>query len=186
MRFSREFDVALISADFQGFAKHSRLFPSTELKVFTKTSEEKIFSSTSLNEVRSFYKVRLQTSNMYGSSLSNINAGILLCLIDEKGSVDEFVFAGPKLVKVEVLWISIESGQWRLGGVSLIILNKSQSSLGEDYGENFEYVGAKYDFNVDDILLGEGGDESMVELRPCLVTELSVPNVFMMLCNGVS
>ncbi|XVE78762.1 hypothetical protein DITRI_Ditri14bG0003900 [Diplodiscus trichospermus] len=150
---------------------------------------------------------------MYGSSLSNINAGILLCLIDEKGdsilqripaylliehsaesenmveperlyfqrgSVDEFVFEGPKLGKVQALWISIESGQWRLGGVSLIIINTSQSSLGEDYGENFEYIGAKYDFKVDDILLGGGGDESMVELRPCLITELSGPDVFMM------
>ncbi|XVE78761.1 hypothetical protein DITRI_Ditri14bG0003900 [Diplodiscus trichospermus] len=199
--------------DFQGFAKPSRLLPSTELKDCRETWEEKIFSFTSLNRARSFYKVKLRTSNMYGSSLSNINAGILLCLIDEKGdsilqripaylliehsaesenmveperlyfqrgSVDEFVFEGPKLGKVQALWISIESGQWRLGGVSLIIINTSQSSLGEDYGENFEYIGAKYDFKVDDILLGGGGDESMVELRPCLITELSGPDVFMM------
>ncbi|XWS52399.1 hypothetical protein CRYUN_Cryun11dG0067200 [Craigia yunnanensis] len=220
MRFIREFDVALISTpDFQGFAKPSHLLPSADLKVCTDSSKEKIISSTSLNGARSFYKVRLRTSNMYGSSLSNINAGILLCLIDEKGdsilqripaylliehsaesenmvepetlyfrrgSVDEFVFEGPKLRKVQALWISIESGQWRLGGVSLIILNTSQYSLGEDYGENFEYVGAKYDFKVDDVLLGEGGDESMVELRPCLVAELSGPNVFMMLSKGFS
>ncbi|EOY32326.1 Lipase/lipooxygenase, putative isoform 3 [Theobroma cacao] len=205
--------------DFQGFAKPSRLLPSTELKVCTETLGENFFSSTSLNGARSFYKVRLQTSRMYGSSLSNINAGILLCLIDEKGdsilqripaylliedpaklenvtepetlyfqrgSVDEFVFEGPNLGKVEALWISLESGQWRLGGVSLIILNASQPSFEEDYGENVEFIGSKYNFKVDEILLGEGGDESMVELRPCLVTELSGPNLFKMFSKGFS
>lgn len=204
--------------DFQGFAKPSRLLPSTELKFCTESSEEKIFSSTCLNGDRSFYKVSLQTSNMYGSGLSNINAGILLCLIDEKGdsilqripaylltknsaesenmvepetlyfqkgSVDKFAFEGPKLGEVQAFWISIESGQWRLGGVSLIILNRSQSALGKDFGEHFEYAGAKYDFKVDDIFLGEGGNGSMVELRPCLVTELSGPNV-MLLSKGFS
>ncbi|XVF04554.1 hypothetical protein REPUB_Repub05bG0093500 [Reevesia pubescens] len=205
--------------DFQGFSKPSRLLPSSELKFCTETSEEKIFSSISLNETRSFYKVRLLTSNMYGSSLSNLNAGILLCLIDERGdsilqripaylvienstesenmvepetlcfqrgSVDEFVFQGPKLGKIQALWISIESGQWRLGGVSLMVLNASQPSLWEDYGEKVEYVGVIYDFEVDDILLGEGGDESLVEVRPCLVTEFSGPNLFMMLSKGFS
>ncbi|KAB2015320.1 hypothetical protein ES319_D08G016400v1 [Gossypium barbadense] len=188
--------------DFQGFAKPSRLFPSTEPKTFTGALKENIFPSTGLDGARTLFKVRLQTSNMYGSSLSNINAGILLCLIDEKGdsilkripayllsehstelentvvpetlhfqrgSVDEFVFEGSELGKVQALWIGIESGQWRLGGVSLVILNPSRSSS----GGNFEHIGAKYDFEVDDMLLGEGGDESMVELRPCLVSKLS-------------
>ncbi|TYI12837.1 hypothetical protein ES332_A08G016500v1 [Gossypium tomentosum] len=160
--------------DFQGFAKPSRLFPSTEPKICTEALKETIFPSTGLDGARTLYKVRLQTSNMYGSSLSNINVGILLCLIDEKGdsilkripayllsehsmelentmvpetlhfqrgSIDEFVFEGSELGKVQALWIGIESGQWRLG--------------------------------VDNILLGEGGDESMVELRPCLVSKLS-------------
>lgn len=31
------------------------------------------------------YTVKLQTSSIYGSGLSNLNAGILLCLIDENG-----------------------------------------------------------------------------------------------------
>ncbi|GMI74277.1 hypothetical protein like AT1G55280 [Hibiscus trionum] len=191
--------------DFQGFAQPSRLLPSTEPKVYTDASKEKI--PTGFNGARAFYMVRLQTSNMYGSSLSNINAGILLCLIDEKGnsilqripaslfieskntvnpeslhfqrgSVDEFVFAGAELGNVRALWIGVESGQWRLGGVSLIILDTSQSPFGEDEGENFEHGGVKYDFKVDDILLGEGGDDSMVELRPCFITELSGPDDF--------
>lgn len=85
--------------------------------------------------------MKLQTSNAYGSSMSDPNAGILLCLIDtngdsilqrfpviiksdsaepmdnecsilhfQQGSVDEFTFKGPKLERIEALWISIESG----------------------------------------------------------------------------
>ncbi|KAK8630184.1 hypothetical protein V6N13_078989 [Hibiscus sabdariffa] len=195
--------------DFQGFAKPSRLLPSTEPKVCPEALKEKI--PTGLNGVRAFYMVRLQTSNMYGSSLSNINAGILLCLIDEKGdsilqripassfiehpteskntvdpealrfqrgSVDEFGFEGPELGKVQALWIGVESGQWRLGGVSLIILDTSHSPSGEDGGDNFEHGGVKYNFKIDDILLGEGGDESMVELRPCFISKLLGPDDF--------
>lgn len=44
----------------------------------------------------------------------------------------------------------------------------------EDKGEDeLQYFGFKYEFEVEDILLGEGSDYSMVELRSCLVTELS-------------
>ncbi|XVF69795.1 hypothetical protein PTKIN_Ptkin11bG0110200 [Pterospermum kingtungense] len=170
--------------DFQGFAKPSRLLSSTELKVCAESSVEKIFSSTCLNGDWSFYK-RIPAYLLIKHSAESENMVEPEILNFQRGSADEFVFEGPKLGEVQALWISIESGQWRLGGVSLLILNRSQSSLGEDFGEkNFEYVGAKYDFEVDDILLGEGGDETMVELRPCLVTELSGPNVSMMLGKG--
>lgn len=84
--------------------------------------------------------VKLGTSNIFGSSLSDLNAGILLCLINEngdailqrisaslitdhsteskndtlhfqRGCIDEFTFEGPKLGRVAALWISLESGQ---------------------------------------------------------------------------
>lgn len=84
--------------------------------------------------------VKLATSNVFASNLTNLNSGILLCLINEngdsilqrisaslltdyssesnndilhfqRGSVDEFTFEGPKLGKVEALWIGLESGQ---------------------------------------------------------------------------
>jgi len=64
--------------------------------------------------------------------LSDLNAGILVCVVDEngdsilerlpailhtddivhfqKGSTDEFVFTGPKLGRIEAIWISLESG----------------------------------------------------------------------------
>lgn len=90
----------------------------------------------------SLYQVKLQTSNAYGSDLTDINSEVLLCLIDEngdsilqrisaglenarfmqsqdsdllqfrRGSVDEFIFEGPKLGKLAAVWISPESGQY--------------------------------------------------------------------------
>ncbi|XP_021278668.1 uncharacterized protein LOC110412460 isoform X2 [Herrania umbratica] len=171
--------------DFQGFAKPSHLLPSAEPKVCTETLGENFFSSTSLNGARSFYK-RIPAYLLIEHPAKSENVTEPETLYFQRGSVDEFVFEGPNLGKVEALWISLESGQWRLGGVSLIILNASQPSLGEDYGENAEFIGSKYDFKVDEILLGEGGDESMVELRPCLVTELSGSNLFKMFSKGFS
>lgn len=85
------------------------------------------------------YQVKLQTSSAYGSDLTDINSEVLLCLIDEngdsilqrisagmnsvesqdsdllyfqRGSIDEFIFEGPKLGKLEAVWISPESGQY--------------------------------------------------------------------------
>lgn len=88
---------------------------------------------------QSLYKVKLGTSNFSASSLTDMNAGVLLCLIDEngdsilqrlpaslvrqhsvdsendllhfqRGSVDEFTFDGPKLGRIEAIWIGLESG----------------------------------------------------------------------------
>ena len=39
-------------------------------------------------------------------------------------------------------------------------------------GEELQYMGLKFEFPAEDILLGEGSDKSMVELRPCLVSEV--------------
>ncbi|GKV30333.1 hypothetical protein SLEP1_g39150 [Rubroshorea leprosula] len=211
--------ISSYKEDFQGYARPSSLLPATDVKVCTETLQEKIFSSISLDRPQSLYKVKLRTSNIYGSSLSDMNAGILLCLINEKGdsilqripacsmnshsadlenlvqpevlhfqkgSVDEFIFEGPELGKVEALWISLGSGQWRLEGVTLTIFCKCQPSLEENNGEDVKYVGFQYDFNIDNILLGDGGSMSMVELRPCLVTELSGVNPTNLLSTSFS
>ncbi|KAL7203011.1 hypothetical protein ACSBR1_034458 [Camellia fascicularis] len=175
--------------DFQGYAKPSRLSLAAEPEVCADSSLEKILTSFKVGGCKCLYKVKLHTSNIYGSGLSDLNAGILLCLIDEngdsilqripaclikehsnqledkivsdvihfqRGSVDEFAFEGPKLGQVEALWISLESSQWRLGDVSLIVT---------------------FLFEVEDTLLGEGSDISMAELRPCLVREFSWDNL---------
>ncbi|KAL5563523.1 hypothetical protein UlMin_033270 [Ulmus minor] len=188
--------------DFQDYAKPAHLLPVTDLKVCTDNSAEKLLTSFRDDTSNSLYKVKLETSNFFSSSLSDLNAGILLCLIDEhgdsvlqrisasyvrdhskeldnevlhfqRGSVDEFIFEGPKLGRVEAVWIGLDSGQWRLGSLSLIVIDRCQP-LAEDRGdEEHHNIGVKYDFQVEDILIGEGSNVSMVELRPHLITRLS-------------
>ncbi|KAL6966262.1 hypothetical protein U1Q18_032044 [Sarracenia purpurea var. burkii] len=198
------------SQDFQGYAQPSRLLLATEPEVVTDSSLEKIFTSFKLKGCECLYKVKVQTSSIYGSGLSDLNAGILLCLVDEngdsilqripanliegyssqlekksvsdglhfqRGSADEFTFEGPKLGKIEALWISLESGQWRLGGASLTATCRSQPTLDQNGREDVEYIGYNYEFEIEDTLLGEGSHISMVELRPCLITEFSVDNL---------
>lgn len=111
------------------------------MRVCTDTLVERVSLSLKEDTSKSLYRVKLCTSNMYGSGISNINAGVLLCLIDEdgnsilqripassvmdhssgtgdlnevlhfqRGSVDDFIFEGPKIARVEALWIGVESG----------------------------------------------------------------------------
>ncbi|XP_022988121.1 uncharacterized protein LOC111485461 [Cucurbita maxima] len=188
--------------DFQDYAKPSHLLQASEVEICTKTSIEKILSSMKGDESHALFKVDISTSKLYGSSLSDMNAGILLCLIDEKGnsilqripaslttdhylskekdildgseillfqrgSSDEFVLKGPKLGRLESVWLSVDSGQWRLGSLSLYVISQLKSE-----GHELQYMGFKYEFSAEDILLGEGSDKSMVELRSCLVSEV--------------
>lgn len=67
----------------------------------------------------------------------------------------------------------LRPGYWRLGSVSLSVLNGCQQSLKERDREEIQYTGFTYDFEAEDILLGEGTNVSMLEFRPCCVTELS-------------
>ncbi|XP_052184253.1 uncharacterized protein LOC127796244 isoform X2 [Diospyros lotus] len=194
----------------EGYANPLRLLPSKEPEVCRGSSLENVLQSFKVGGSECLYKVKLQTSNTYGSGLSDINAGILLCLIDAKGdsilqripaslikdhsnqlednyvsdealhfhrgSIDEFIFEGPKLGKLSSLWISLESGQWRLGGVGLIALCCNELTS-EANDRNIEYFVSEYRFEVEDTLLGEGSDISMAELRPCLVKEFSGDNL---------
>ncbi|KAB1200969.1 hypothetical protein CJ030_MR0G005427 [Morella rubra] len=199
---SKKFDFQ----DFQAYAKPSRLLPAKEVKVCTETSPEKIFTSLKEDSSQCLFRIKIGTSDIYGSSLSDLNAGILVCLIGQngdsilrripaslmtehsmkledlvyrdmlhfqRGSVDEFTFEGPNLGRIEALWISLESGQWRLGSVGLTVICGFQPSLEEQDGDEVWYGGFQYDFQTDDVLLGEGSDVSMVELRPCFATQLS-------------
>lgn len=179
--------------DFGNYAKPSRLLPATQMTEYY--SPEKIFPSFGVDATRNLYKLKLHTSSFYGSGLTDLSSGILVCLIDEngdsilnrfpasedtsfaddlhfqRGSVDEFTLYGAGLEKIEALWVGVESGQWRLGGVSLIVICGHQTPIEEEI--QVSYNGLQYDFEVEDILLGEGSNISMTELRPRLVTELS-------------
>ncbi|CAE5960218.1 unnamed protein product [Arabidopsis arenosa] len=135
--------------DFQSYARPLRLLSAEEVKVCRGNP------SFTVSETRSLYKVKLETSNLFGSGISDMNARVLICLIDEKGdsvlqtipanlssldpevvengesfrfqrgSVDEFTFEGPKLDKIRAFWIGLESGQWRIGRVSLRVVIRS-------------------------------------------------------------
>ncbi|XP_073145121.1 uncharacterized protein [Henckelia pumila] len=153
-------------------------------------------------ETESLYKVKLQTSNFSGSSLTYLNSAVLLCLIDENGSsilqrlpavgnsilsangdmddvlhfqrdsADEFVFEGPSLGKIVAVWISPESGQWRIGGIWLRMFCHSQLPS-ENSQIRAHHIGFQYNFEVEDILLGDKSGISVMEFRPNSVTTLS-------------
>lgn len=72
--------------DFQDFAKPLHLLPASEASTYTSYISEEIFSSAELDKSNLFYMVELHTSNDFDSSLKDLNAGILLCLIDEDGN----------------------------------------------------------------------------------------------------
>ncbi|KAI5385022.1 hypothetical protein KIW84_071861 [Lathyrus oleraceus] len=187
------------AADFGSYAKPAGLLPASEVKVYTNTSLESILSSIKEDRSKSLFRVKLVTSNLYASSITDFNAGVLLCFIDEdgnsilqrlpaslmtghsaesgdrlhfqRGSVDEFIFEGPRITRLEALWVGVESGQWRLGNISLMVISSEwKPSLPVE--EVPQYTGFQYDFPVEDVLLGEGTNLSMLELRPSLVTQL--------------
>ncbi|KAG9148649.1 hypothetical protein Leryth_019158 [Lithospermum erythrorhizon] len=91
----------------------------------------------------------------------------------QRGCTDDFIFEGPMLGKVAALWVGVESGQWRIGGVVLTTIRQNVYPLAEDDKKPAQCIGYRYNFEVEDMLLGEGTDVSMVELRPSLVTQLS-------------
>ncbi|KNA22679.1 hypothetical protein SOVF_031970 [Spinacia oleracea] len=188
--------------DFQEYAKPRQLFPTEKLKTYVNEPPEKTLSALQLDGPNSLYKVVLRTSSMYGSDLSDQNAGILVCIIDEhgdsilervpaiqdhfqlsedavtsdvlrfqRGATDEYMFWGPKLGRIQAMWTSLESGSWRLGGASLTIISVYNHQIEEPIPNGSVYSSITYNFEVEDVLLGEGSDLTMAELRPCLVTD---------------
>ncbi|KAK4788432.1 hypothetical protein SAY86_019751 [Trapa natans] len=126
--------------DFQGYAAPVRLFPTTEAKVPNGIPPGEMPKLYGKGDSQAMFKIMIRTSRMYGSSLSNDNSGVMLCIIDEngnsilqripavsmdcsfsgescvsstvhfqQGSDDEFTFQGPKLGRIQAVWISIES-----------------------------------------------------------------------------
>ncbi|KAL2470384.1 Lipase/lipooxygenase [Abeliophyllum distichum] len=191
--------------DFQEYAKPSRLLPATEVNVFTDASLKKTVTSFKTSRSECLYRVKLKTSNIYGSDLSDINSRVLLCLIDEngdsilqrlpacltdnplwstdkvifdvlhfqRGSVDEFSFEGPELGKVVAVWIGVESGQWRVGDLSLTVICHHEPPSAENDQKSIKHNGLEYNFWVEDTLVGEGSEISMMEFRPQSVTAFS-------------
>ncbi|KAL0791959.1 hypothetical protein Bca101_008205 [Brassica carinata] len=181
--------------DYQSYARPLRLLPAEEVKVNQSPCRKPHISP----ELHCLAILDVYTGNPSDSGDPG-NRALLVALISEsfenvssrfgsiiptipatlssndesfkfqRGSVDEFTFLGPELGKIRAVWISLESGQWRVGGVSLWVVKRPV--LGETNVEE-AYCYYRYDFEVDDILLGESSDLSMVELRPSRITELT-------------
>ncbi|RVW48639.1 Phytoene synthase, chloroplastic [Vitis vinifera] len=115
---------------FSDYAKPLRLLPTAEVQDYTGASLEKIPSLFRKDESKSLYKVKIQTSSIYGSGLGDINAGVLL--------------ANRRKWSVEI------------GGVSLTIICSCESPTEDTDEKESQYSGFHYDFDVEDILLGEG------------------------------
>ncbi|OIW17981.1 hypothetical protein TanjilG_31354 [Lupinus angustifolius] len=73
------------------------------------------------------------------------------------------------LLANNTLLINLRSGQWRIGNVSLMVINCEGQS--PENGEQW-YTGYQYEFLVDNVLLGEGSKLSMLELRHSHMSEL--------------
>lgn len=73
-----------IFQDFQGFAKPSHLLPAKEAITYKYISDQGV-STLELDTSSSFYILELCTGKDFGSGFSDINAAMLLCLIDVNG-----------------------------------------------------------------------------------------------------
>ncbi|XP_074292631.1 uncharacterized protein LOC141619516 [Silene latifolia] len=194
--------------DFQEYVKPKRLLPARGLESLGDETPDKLISRLGSDGSQCLYKIGLRTSALYGSGLSDSNAGVLICIIDEhgnsileripatlcqdheqqsaesndfdhthfrRGSLDKFVFLGPQLGPLQAMWISLESGNWRLGGASLTTLSISNHQS-EHCANGDVQRSVNYKFEVEDVMLGEGSETGMVELRPCQVTECAGVN----------
>ncbi|XP_076894334.1 uncharacterized protein LOC143546575 [Bidens hawaiensis] len=179
--------------DFQGYAKPSRLLRADEVKPTTESSLQKLVTSFEVDTLECLYELTIHTSNYYGSELTDLNSGVLVCLVDEngdsilqrisatasdlvqfrRGSFDHFTFEGPTIGKLQALWIGLDSGQWRLAGTTVTCWSRHSSNE----TENHNYGIVQYDFMADNILLGDRNDTSMVELRPNIITDINKDNL---------
>lgn len=69
--------------------------------------------------------------------------------------------------------------------MSLSIICSCETPTEDIHVKESQYSGFSYDFDVEDILLGEGSDVSMVEARPCLVMEFSGLDCFALLSRDI-
>ncbi|CAO2147289.1 unnamed protein product [Urochloa humidicola] len=183
--------------------KPSRLLPTEELKTYPNTVPEEIFSTIRLNYSDAFYVLELSTSREFSSSLLDKYSAILICLIDvngdsllqrvpavylgqptpkikaeqlmpfQSGSVDVITFKGSKLQRIKEVWIGLESGSWRLDGLSLKVIHGPVDPPKKINGTpEVKFNGLQYTFNKINVPLGEDG-ASVAEARPVAVMDLS-------------
>ncbi|CAN6476656.1 unnamed protein product [Victoria cruziana] len=193
--------------DFGSFAQPLRLLPAEEVNICPHSSAESPLK-LGLDESRSLYSVQLHTSSDINSGLDvsatllicligengdsilqripsvpSINSNQLKEIdvgqaFFQRGSVDRFTFQGPQLCTLQALWVGVDSGSWRLQGVSLAVISRKQSQSSSGDESSNVCGGKRYEFGDMDISLGEAEEMSMVELRPCYISDLSSVNPF--------
>lgn len=182
--------------------KPSRLLPAEELKTYPNTVPEEIFNTIILDDSDAFYVLELSTSREFSSSLDK-NSAILICLFDvdgdsllqrvpaiylgqpthgfkteqqipfQSGSVDIVTFKGSKLKTIKEVWIGLESGSWRLDGLSLKVIHGPVGQPKEINGTpEQKFSGLQYTFENVNVFLGDDG-ASVAEARPMAITDLS-------------
>ncbi|RLM58104.1 uncharacterized protein C2845_PM18G06960 [Panicum miliaceum] len=183
--------------------KPSRLLPTEELKTYPNTVPEDIFGTIRLDDSDAFYVLELRTSREFSSSLLDKNSAILICLIDvdgdsllqrvpaiylgqptpgikaeqsmpfQSGSIDAVTFKGSKLKRIKEVWIGLESGSWRLDGLSLKVIHGLVDPPKDISGTHeLKFNGLQYTFEKINVPLGEDGT-SVAEARPVAVMDLS-------------
>ncbi|KAF8694037.1 hypothetical protein HU200_038487 [Digitaria exilis] len=182
--------------------KPSCLLPTEELKTYPNTLPKEIFSTIKLDGSDAFYVLELSTSREFSSSLVDKNSAVLICLIGvdgnsllqrvpaiylgqptpgmkseesvpfQCGSVDVVSFKGPKLQRIKEVWIGLESGSWRLDGLSLKVINGPVDPSEDNGSPELKFNGLQYTFDKINVLLGEDG-ASVAEARPVAITDLS-------------
>lgn len=65
--------------------KPKSLLPASKVEICTAPSIEQMFESFKTLSTECLYKVRIQTSSVYGSGLTDVNSGVLLSLVGENG-----------------------------------------------------------------------------------------------------
>lgn len=68
--------------------------------------------------------------------------------------------------------------------MSLTVISQQKSVSAENENESLCYKGFQYNYDIEDILLGENSDMSMVELRSHVVTEFSENNISLLSENS--
>ncbi|XBI53514.1 hypothetical protein VPH35_035736 [Triticum aestivum] len=190
--------------DLVASVKPSRLLPKVEPKTFPNSVPDEILSKLILEESDAFYILELCTSRELSSSLLDKNSAILICLIDvdsdsllervpaiygdqpshgtkasqflpfQSGAVDIITFKGPKLLTIKEIWIGLESGSWRLDGLSLKVIHGALNTPKDLEGTlELKFSGLQFTFDKLGVLLAEDG-ASVVEARlPTAITDLS-------------
>ncbi|KAK3151900.1 hypothetical protein QOZ80_3AG0252220 [Eleusine coracana subsp. coracana] len=181
----------------------SRLLPTEDMQTYPGTIPDEIFNTIKLDDSDAFYVLELSTSREFSSSLADKNSAILVCFIDivgdcllqrlpaiysdessrgikaeqavpfQSGSVDVVTIKGSKLQRIKEIWIGLESGSWRLDGLSLKVIHGPLEALKDfDVTAELNFSGLQYTFENISAFLGEGG-ASVAEVRPVAVSDLT-------------